>query len=386
MIMRWLVLCAAATLAEPMALYDQAVDARKDRDVPRFVQLTSQLIEYAPRSPPLHFLHAEALAMSGRAAPALAELRWLATNGYDYAFWERDSFASLPASETAALRATMTKNGQPAGRIARIVRLDRDDLDPEGIDTLGPDWIAGSMTNGSLYRIDRSGATTLLWQETEPGRRLFGVRRDPQRNLVWACSNGADDTHAHPQLLRIALEPVAATRWPVPDPRALCNDIALLPDGAVAISDSQHGAVWQLDPGGQWRILAAPGTFGYPNGLAYLAESRQLVAADLRGLWTIDLAAARVVGIAEQATFSGEIDGLYAAGGELIAIQNGTRPHRVLRIALSSDARRVQRVSAIASNLEELAAMTTAAVERGTITVLAGSQLVQLVSSDSADD
>jgi hypothetical protein len=44
----------------------------------------------------------------------------------------------------------------------------------------------------------------------------------------------------------------------------------------------------------------------------------------------------------------------------------------------------VQRVTAIASNLEELAAMTTAAVERGTITVLAGSQLVQLVSSGSA--
>jgi hypothetical protein len=386
MILRWLVLCAAATLAEPMALYDQAVDARKDRDAPRFVQLTSQLIEYAPRSPPLHFLHAEALAMSGRAAPALAELRWLATNGYDYAFWERDSFASLPAGETAVLRTTMTRNGEPAGKIGRIVRLDRDDLDPEGIDTLGQDWIAGSMTNGSLYRIDRSGATTLLWQETAPGRRMFGVRRDPQRNLVWACSNGADDTHARPQLLRIALEPVAATRWPVPDPRALCNDIALLPDGAVAISDSQRGAVWQLDPSGQWRILAAPGTFGYPNGLTYLAESRQLVTADVRGLWAIDLVAARVVGIAEQATFSGGIDGLYAAGGELIAIQNGTRPHRVLRIALSPDARRVQRITAIASNLEELAAMTTAGVERGTITVLAGSQLVQLVSSGSADD
>jgi hypothetical protein len=93
-----------------------------------------------------------------------------------------------------------------------------------------------------------------------------------------------------------------------------------------------------------------------------------------------------VVCIAEQATFSGGIDGLYAAGAELIAIQNDTRPHRVLRIALSSDARRVQRVTALASNLEELAAMTTAAVDGGTITVLAGSQLVQLVSSDSADD
>lgn len=386
MIWRLLVLCAAAALADPMALYDQASDARKDRDAQRFVQLTSQLIEYAPRSPPLHFLHAEALAMSGRAGPALAELRWLATNGYDYAFWERDSFTSLPVSKTAALRAAMTKNGEPAGTLARVVRLDRDDLDPEGIDAIGQDWIVGSMANGSLYRIDRSGATTLLWQETVAGRRLFGVRHDPQHDLVWACSNGRDDRHAQPQLLRIALEPLAVTRLPVPDPLALCNDIALLPDGAVAISDSQRGAVWQLDPGGQWRILAARGTFGYPNGLAYLRESRQLVVADLRGLWTIDLAEARVVGIAEQATFSGGIDGLYAVDGELVAIQNGLRPHRVLRIALSPGAGQVQRATVIAANWPELAAMTTAAVGRGTITVLAGSQLVQLVSSGSADD
>src|ERR1044072_912553 len=104
MSLRLIVLCAAATLAEPMALYDQAVDAREHRDAHRFTQLTSQLLEYAPRSPPLHFLHAEALAMSGRAGPALAQLRWLATNGYSYAFWERASFAGLPASDTAALR------------------------------------------------------------------------------------------------------------------------------------------------------------------------------------------------------------------------------------------------------------------------------------------
>jgi hypothetical protein len=386
MILRLLVLCAAAALADPMAIYDQAVDARKNRDTQRFMRLTAQLVEYAPTSPPLHFLQAEAFAMSGRTGPALAELRWLATNGYHYAFWERDSFAGLPLGETAALRAAMTKNGEPAGRISRVVRLDRDDLDPEGIDAFGQDWIVGSMANGSLYRVDRAGAATLLWREPEAGRRLFGVRHDPQRNLVWACSNGPDDRHARPVLLRIALEPLAVTRSPVPDDRALCNDIALLPDGAVAISDSQRGAVWQLTGAGLWRTLAEPGALAYPNGLTYLPEAQRLVVADLRGLWTIDLAEPRLVGVTEQATFSGGVDGLYAVAGELVAIQNGLRPHRVLRIVLSPGATRVKRVSVIASNVPELAAMTTAAIGGGEIAVLAGSQLVQLVSSGSADD
>lgn len=386
MILRLLVLGAAAALADPMAIYDQALEARKDRDAPRFMELAGQLVSYAPRNPSLHFLRAEALALSGRTGPALGDLRWLATAGYHYAFWERDSFASLPVSETAALRIAMTKNGEPAGKISRIVRLDRNDLDPEGIDAIGQDWIVGSMANGSLYRVDRSGATTLLWQESEAGRRLFGVRHDPQRKFVWACSNGPDDRHARPQLLRISLEPLAVTRLRVPDPRALCNDIALLPDGAVAISDSQRGAVWQLTPSGRWRALAEPGTLGYPNGLAYLADAQQLVVADVRGLWTIDVAEARLVGITEVATFIGGVDGLYAVDGELVAIQNGLRPHRVLRIALSPGAGLVKRATVIESNLPELAAMTTAAVRDGEITVLAGSQLVQLVSSGSADD
>jgi len=280
----------------------------------------------------------------------------------------------------------MTKNGVPAGRIARVIRLDRDDLDPEGIATIGQEWILGSMANGSLYRVNASGATRLIWREPAAKRRVFGVRHDPQRDLVWACSNGPDDRHAQPQLLRIELEPLAVARYTVPDPYALCNDIALLPDGAVAMSDSQRGAIWQLTMNGQWRTLAAAGSLGYPNGLTYLPEAQRLVVADLRGLWTIDLAQPRLVGIAAQATFVGGVDGLYAVGTELVAIQNGLRPHRVLRIALSPDARQATRVTVISSNMPELATMTTAALRGGDITVLAGSQLVQLVSSGSADD
>jgi hypothetical protein len=145
--------------------------------------------------------------------------------------------------------------------------------------------------------------------------------------------------------------------------------------------------VLQLTPDGQWRTLAEPGTFGYPNGVTYVAAAQRLVVADLRGLWTIDPETARVAAIeAPERTFVGGIDGLYAVAGDLVAIQNGLRPHRVVRIVLADAARLVGRVEVIASNLPELAEMTTAAVGRGEITVLAASQLLQLVSSGSADD
>src|SRR5678815_192797 len=82
MIVQALILGAAASLADPMALYDQALAARQHGDAQRFLQLTQQLTDWAPTNPPLRFLHAEALAMSGRTAPALEGLRWLASHGY----------------------------------------------------------------------------------------------------------------------------------------------------------------------------------------------------------------------------------------------------------------------------------------------------------------
>ena len=388
MILPVLVLGAATVLAEPMALYDQALQAREQHDVPRFLELTRQLTDWAPANPPLRFLHAEALAMSGRTGPAIVELRWLATHGYHYAFWERGSFASLPADPaTTALREATTRNGQPSGLLAQVIRIDPADLDAEGIDAAGSEWILGSMANGSLYRVDRAGTATQVWRETEPSRRMLGVRNDAARKVVWACSTGPNDAEPQSELLRISLQPSRVERFRLPDSRTLCNDVALLPDGTVAISDSQRGAIWQLATTGTWRTLAGPGTFGYPNGLTWLDAAQRLVVADLRGLWTIDLASARIAAVdAPEGTFVGGIDGLYASDGKLWAMQNGLRPHRVLRIALTKDAARVERIEIIASNLPDLADMTTAAVSRREVAVLAGRRLVQLVSLGSADD
>lgn len=387
MIMQLLILGTAAALADPMTLYDQSLEARQQGDVQRFLQLTQQLTDWAPTNPPLRFLHAEAFAMSGRTAPAREELRWLSGHGYSYAFWERSSFASLPAgAETTALREATARNGQPSGKIARLIRADFE-LNGEGIDAFDGGWIAGSMSTGNLHRIEPSGATTVLWRETEPSRRILGVRNDAERKIVWACSTGPDEREPHSQLLRISLQPSGVQRFRLPDIRSLCNDVALLPDGSVAVSDSQRGAVLQLTSSGRWRTLAEHGTFGYPNGVTYFAAAQRLVVADLRGLWTIDLKTAHRAAIAApEGTFVGGIDGLYAVGTDLMAIQNGLRPHRVVRMVLAHDARRVVRVAVVASNLPELAEMTTAAVSGAEITVLAASQLVQLVSSGSADD
>ena len=385
-----LLCCTAVALADPLALYQQAMAAREQRDSQRFLEHTQQLRAWAPANPPIRFLHAEALALSGRKREALADLEWLATNGYAYAFWDRGTFASLSGEhEVESLRARTTRNGQPSGKIARLIHADAD-LSAEGIEVFDGGWIAGSMKDGSLYRIDASGATTVAWRETEPSRRMLGVRNDPGRNVVWACSTGPDDSEPHSQLLRISLQPSAVQRFRLPDTRSLCNDIALLPGGSIAVSDSERGGVWQLTEGGEWRALVAPQVLGYPNGLVYFAPLQRLIVADLRGLWAVDLSGTLTEITAAPGTFVGGIDGLYAARDELLAIQNGLRPHRVLRVRIAAGKLQVAGIEVLASNLPELAEMTTAAVGDGILTVLSSDKkrtvLVQLLSSGFADD
>ena len=227
-------------------------------------------------------------------------------------------------------------------------------------------WIVGSMKDGSLHRVDASGTTTMMWRESEPSRRMLGVRNDPTRKVVWACSTGPDEREPHSELLRISLQPSAVQRFRMPDVRSLCNDVALLPGGAVAVSDSQRGGVWLLTESGEWRALVAPDVLGYPNGLTYFARLQRLLVADLRGLWAIDLGGDIRQVAAPAGTFVGGVDGLYSAGNELLAIQNGLRPHRVLRIRIAARQPQVAGIEVLASNLPELAEMTTAALAMGT--------------------
>lgn len=363
---------------DPMTTYRQALEARSDKPH-RFLQLSQQLIGWAPLNPGLRFLYAEALAKNGQTAPSSAELRSLADRGYYYPFWERPAFDKLrPASELDAIRNVMQQNAQTLGTIERTISTDVAGLVAEGIDAAADSWLLGSLADGSVYRMERSGVTKLLWRETAKARQALGLRYDTNKNVVWVCSNSSDDSNASAELLRISLESLEAERHRLPDPRSLCNDVVLLPAGAVAVSDSEGGAVWMLSADGGWSSLIQSGALGYPNGLTYLAASQRLLVADLRGLWSVDLTGGQMSAVvAPDGAFVGGIDGLYSAGRDLIAIQNGVNPRRILRIHLDDSPLRIKDVSSIASNVSALLEMTTAVVRGNEIAVLSSANAGQ---------
>jgi hypothetical protein len=118
------------------------------------------------------------------------------------------------------------------------------------------------------------------------------------------------------------------------------GDFVSAPDGTIYVSDSTAPIIWRLAPGGtQLEKWLEHGDFLSLQGIAFSADGRSLLVADYaNGLWRIDTASRRPALLPAPAgsTLFG-IDGLYAAPGGLVAVQNGVNPQRVIRIVCDDD-------------------------------------------------
>jgi sugar lactone lactonase YvrE len=94
-------------------------------------------------------------------------------------------------------------------------------------------------------------------------------------------------------------------------------------------------------------VLVPPGALASPGGLALSPDEKTLYVADYsRGIARVDRASREVTFLTPRAdaTLAG-IDGLAMDKGDLISVQNGVKPHRVVRIALEPDGGSVRSVT-----------------------------------------
>lgn len=94
------------------------------------------------------------------------------------------------------------------------------------------------------------------------------------------------------------------------------------------------------------------GKFAAPQGIALTRDPKSLFVADYsRGLAHIDRATHEVTWLnpPSDATLVG-IDGLTMVGDDLIAIQNGVRPHRVIRLGVDVLAKTVRKATILQMN------------------------------------
>jgi sugar lactone lactonase YvrE len=181
---------------------------------------------------------------------------------------------------------------------------------------------------------------------------LFGAVYDVRRGRIWAASAPTDVSRLPGAFAGlIAIDPArrGVTHILAP-PGGEPGDVALASDGTLYASDGHNGALYRCRPGcTALETWIPPGRLFSAQGMAISADGKWLYVADYRyGLAAIERRTGHIFRVASDvpAMLDG-IDGLVRDGRDLIAVQNGGAPQRIVRLSLSRGGLRVVRLTVL---------------------------------------
>jgi sugar lactone lactonase YvrE len=328
-------------------LNKDALSAKKAHDTPRLLSALERMNAVRPNHPTIMVNLVAANAMSGRADAAIGiAQRLLAMKVYfDASRSDFDSLRSDPRFVSIVEQLRTLKSERVAG--AKIAfEIPQKGIIPEGIayDGASGRFFVSSSRFGRIIAVNRKHrASTFFPGGVEGIHGLSGMGVDSGRHLLWACSTASErfatwkkgdpndaavvafDLRSGKVMQRIRL-----------DADAFCDDLTVARDGTVYVSDSS-GAVLALS-GGELRTLVPHGRIRSPQGSALSDDGRILYIADYGGpIRAVDVRSGDVAPLRLPDDFqSMGIDGIAVRGRQLIAVQNGIEPNRVVALHLDA--------------------------------------------------
>ncbi len=351
------------------AVADEYGDARADlvaahqaQDYQAMVLAAGKSLEARPEYPGALFNLAFAQALSGQPDDSLHTLHRLLAKGIDFSAYNLDEFAAvreLPG--WAEYIAGTEKLYEPIGKAIVALQLDDGRFVPEGIaiDADG-NYFLGSIHKGQLLR---TGETTELLSARAGHWSVFGIRFD-EDGALWFASAAvpqlwdAGDDAGKAGLFRIDIESGEITRaavLPQAGDEQVLGDLVIDGD-SIYTTDSLTGAVYRYSiEDNKYQTLVERGALGSPQGLVFDETREYLYVADyIGGLYRVSTSdGTRERLLVPESISDHGIDGLYRHGDELIAIQNGIRPHRVVAFSVSADGLAITGSRTLAANQPE---------------------------------
>jgi sugar lactone lactonase YvrE len=337
--------------AEARRLLTEAAAAHEKKDYALFLQKTQAAVVLSPRSPRALYNLACAYALTAHPEDAVATLDRITALGVYLDAAADSDFTGI--KDTALFKAAVARAAGlnlPVAAGVEALRLKEKDLVTEGLahDPQSGDFFLSSVHKRKIVRVGRDGVARDFVGEGQGGLwSVLALKVDAPRKLLWATSAALreglgfrKEDEGKSALFAFHLDSGKLARRieaPADGKKHNLNDLAADGQGRLFVSDAMSGHVYALSPGAEaLRVLVEPGVLASPQGLVLSPDARTLWVADYaRGLARVDVASGKVhmVDPPADAVLAG-IDGLVAHGRDLIAIQNGIRPHRVVRIAL----------------------------------------------------
>lgn len=366
-------LCHVSSFAQENAAKDfasywrQATTAYEAKDYPTYFENLKAAVQFRPDNPTMKYNLAGAHALIGNKQEALAGLANVAEMGLIYDPAADTDFDSIKNSEEFKnILGLIEKNKAPINHSEVAFKLPEKNLIIEGVayDPISETFFVGSIHQRKIITIDKQGTIKDFATEQDGLWSVFGLKVDAKRRTLWVCSTVTpqmrgfqEENQGKAAILKFNLKTSKLMKQyslPAQSKRHWFGDLAVTSRGDILITDS-------LAPGAVYAIFAEKDSlelfissepFRSPQGIAFSDDEKQLFVADYSiGVLVFDMATKKYVKLAAPANLSLiGIDGMYFYKNSLIAIQNGVRPHRVIRFFLNRNFDRVERAEIIEAN------------------------------------
>jgi sugar lactone lactonase YvrE len=318
---------------------------------------------------------AAAQVANERPDDALATLDRLAALGVSSPVEKSDEFAALrQRKEFQAVVKKLAGNLSPKGS-GEIVFTLRDVTGLiEGIAWREKtnEFFFGDVNGRAVWTRTKDGTLRRFTPEGDELFGVFGLAVDEANGALWAATSAVPamrgftpDQDGTAALVEIDLQSgairqtIPVVRQPGDRQSHVLGDLVIAPDGSIFVPDSGAPVLWRLPSGGRALEPAVESDeFLSLQGIALLPGGAVVVADHANGLLRVDVQARTVRRLEAPAntTLVG-LDGLaLAPEGYVLAIQNGLRPNRVLRIALDAAGENIETVTVLESGHITMAA------------------------------
>ncbi len=375
--------CATAHANEYRDARAELVAAYQQADYPTMLIAAKKALAARPGYPGALFNLALTQTLNSNPAAALATLESLLLMGVDFGVADQDEFAGLwKLDNWGAYQAKVDALNEPAGTAEVAATHPEVKFVPEGIAIADDGGIhLGSIHTGQLVQL---GQQPTVLSDGDGHWSVFGMRFHSDGSLWFASAAvpqlaDVGEDEGKTGLFQIDVTTGKISRkaiLPQYEDAQVLGDLLIADDNTIYTTDSLTGGVYRYHmDSNEFETLVDRGKLGSPQGLVLDESGGYLYVADyIGGLYRISTQDGSLMRLRVAASINDYgIDGLYRHGNELIAIQNGARPHRVIAFQLSEKGVAIGSSRVLASNLEQFDEPTLGVVRGGDFYFVANS-------------
>ena len=351
-------------------LEEVAKQAIADDNGLRLLQSTILLRRQQPYAPRHMVNMVRAYAMMDKPTSAYHYMLQMQQQGLSYDFDQLEETINLHGTEVYDyLKDLLIRSGEPAGEAEPAFEIEPDHALPSAIawDESRERFLVGTAREGAVLAINENGkAKELLAADVGNGLwSIMDIEVDEANNRLWLSSaaiplfSGYSDANAgHSGLFEFELDSLEAVgRYLVDrdgEPHVL-GAIALDTDGDVYVGDRENAVLYIKKAGSDGIApFVADQTLSGFRDIAISADGKRIYLADAdKGILVIDPENETAVMLEGPDTLNlGGIEGLFHVGSELIIVQSGIQPQRLMSLVLDSTGGKVQEVRPMAIALQ----------------------------------